>query len=217
MKVTSPKKGNKEDNTPKKKRTLMRMDTTPSPSKVRDLGLSVLPVPSHCACWFDMTLNMPFLKDGADEKRIADEVVHENGFIVGLWKSSPYTWWTWQSDITLTHYVGMNNTLADDEDQDEDQARPKAKAMKVKKKPAALMKKPVKEANASDAKTMNKWVEDMVIFENSPHGLELNRKSNHIRSRVYHKIRVLLETRGLEKDNLLPLVKQVMASVEHIE
>ncbi len=195
------------------------MDTTPSPKKALELKITFEDIPANVKCWFDYMQNVPMLMESPERNRMADDVCHDGGMVCGLWQASPYTWWKWQSDVTLTSYMELNEILEADEAEEEG-AAPKRRAMTVKKKPATR-KKPAASptlhmANTpttEEKKITDGWVKTLVNFENSPHGLALNRERNYVRSRIYHKLRVSLAKAGMQKTYLSPLVAEAMAQV----
>ena len=217
---------------PTKKRVLVRMDTTPSPKKVVQLEINFLPLPATMTCWFDHVQNVPMMMDSPGlEKHIADDVCHEAGMICGLWQAGPHHWYKWQSDITVTAFMEANGIIEEEETEPAAPA-PKKRSSGVAKKPAAniVAKKPAGDQSHEDFEKALKdlpipertkllfWVEEMVNFENSDHGLSLTRDANYVRSRVYHKLRVKLFQANLDKQTFLSsLVKRVMGRVRRID
>ena len=165
---------------------MRRNDTTPSPKKYEPkIHVVIVDENSPVKCYWSPPDNTAVMLDQDGNKKVADDLAEEDGFIVALWACGANKWWKWSSEVPLLEFM---------ESLGEEEPVPKPKKSRaVSKRPVlkrpmhACMKRPAGKV------TKVKWSgfsESLNIPKKKKKWISLHKLSSNLRSRTSRRMRL---------------------------
>ena len=186
-----------------KKRLLSRCDTTPSPKPKQKLDITIEDGDPTAQFFYDHATNTPVMLSGG-QKRDADNIVDDEGFIAGMWMKSAglleEVWIKWASEITFSGYCESMGPTVIATKKGGTKKRPAASTTSLKRPSSAMATNTMTKA---DQEFVDEWIDNMIRYENSVKAQELDRRVKNIHSRIYHKLAAQFVRQHIPLENIL--------------